>query len=435
MKRELGSLERALVVSGRHAPFHAVYVLCLESPPPSQIIGKALKFLQRRHPFLRARLLPEDGKYYFASLAGSVLPFRVLPRWNDTHWVKVVEVELEAQSESSPGPMFRCTYLYDENQKQAELILTFFHSLVDAASAICLVNELLTACASLLDEGTITASELSFAPAQESRFPSAFRGAALSLRTFGYLFRQTVDEVLYLVETRGKRKPPIHKKPSHGHIISLEIPDSFAATLIHRAGLEKITLDAALHAALMIAINRHLYAGRRVPMRTFSLWNMRPSVEPPLSNEHLGNYVSPLRFTIPVEGGTNLWQMARLLQQKLFRSLRSGDQFLAAVATESLLKLALGRKAFRISSTSLTFSGEARFKEKYGEMTVHDLHAYVSACGIGPELLGNGRIINGRLILDFTYLDADMSYDEAKAIVEEIKSILHTAVTSPLFSI
>jgi hypothetical protein len=174
-------------------------------------------------------LLPENGKYYFASLVEQALPFWVLPRWNDTHWEKVVEVELESQSESSPGPMLRCTYLYDENQKHAEIILTIFHSLVDAASAGCLLRELLTVSASLIDEGTVTTSELSLAPAQESRFPSAFQGAGLRLRTFGYLVRQTAEELLYRIQTREKRKPPLHKTPSRGHIISLLHPHSFTA--------------------------------------------------------------------------------------------------------------------------------------------------------------------------------------------------------------
>ena len=34
MKRELGSLERALVTLDRYAPFHSVYVLRIEAPPP-----------------------------------------------------------------------------------------------------------------------------------------------------------------------------------------------------------------------------------------------------------------------------------------------------------------------------------------------------------------------------------------------------------------
>jgi hypothetical protein len=158
-------------------------------------------------------------------------------------------------------------------------------------------------------------------------------------------------------------------------------------------------------------------------------------VEPPLSKENLGNYVSPLRFSVPVEGGVNIWRLARVLQQKLSTAVKSGEHYLAAAATESLLKFSLRMRSFRLSSTSLAFRGEAALKAKYGEMIVKDLHVYISAFDIGPEFLGQGRLFHGRLILDFTYLDTDMSYDEAKAIIEEIKSILHAAVTSPLFTI
>ena len=119
MRRELGIFERALVISDRRAPFHSVYVLRLETPPPSPVVGKTLKFLQKRHPFLRTSLLQEKGKYYFSSLLEPILPFRVLPRWNDTHWIKVTEVELEAHIERAGDPLFRCTYLYDENQPRA----------------------------------------------------------------------------------------------------------------------------------------------------------------------------------------------------------------------------------------------------------------------------------------------------------------------------
>jgi len=435
MKRELGAFERALVTSDQYAPFHSVYVVHLETPPPSPIVGKALKFLQKRHPFLRGRLLQEKGKYFFASLVEPTLPFRVLPRWNDTHWVKVVEVELEAHTECITDPMFRCTYLYDENQKHAEIILTFFQPIVDAASAGRLLDELLTACASLMNEGTITASELAPAPPQESRFPSAFRGFRLSLYTLGYVLRQSADEILYRIQTREKRTPPLHKNPSHGHIISLCLPETFVTTFIRRTDMEKVAPEAVLHAALLIAVNRHLYAGKNVPMRMFSLWNMRPYVEPPLQNENLGSYMSLLRHSVPVEGGLNVWQLARSLQQKFYRSLKSGDPFIAAMRTESLLKRMILTRSFRMSATALNFSGESQVKTQYGEFAVNDLHGYASAHDLGPEFSGQARLFHGQLIWDFTYLDADMSDDEARAIVEEIKSILNSAVTSPLFRI
>ena len=433
MKRELGSFERALVITDQYAPFRSVYVLRLESPPTPQILGQVLKSLQNHHPFLRARYLQENGKYYFASLADPALPLQVLPRWNNDHWLKIVEVQLDTCIELAADPMFRCLYVYDANQKYAEIILNFFHPMLDAVSAEYLMNELLTACASYMDQKTVTVYEP--APPLEARFPSAYRGARMMLHTMGYVIRQTIEEAVYRLQTRGKPAPSLHKKPTHGHIASLTLPDSFIATLTRRAEMERVTLNAVLNAALMIAVNRHLYAGKNVPMRTISFWDLRSSVEPPLKNENLACYMTPLRHSVPVEGGVNIWQLAHSLQKKFYYSLKSGDQFVSANMTESLMKMTTGMRSFRLSSTALNFVGDSQVKPEYGEIIVNDLHGYISAIDLGPEFSGQARLFNGHLIWDFTYLDADMNADEAKAIAEEIKSILNSAVTSPLFRI
>jgi len=435
IKRELGIIERALVISDQYAPFHSVYVLRIEPPPLPQVLGQVLKSAQNRHPFLWAWLLKEKGKFYFTSLVEHSLPFRVLPRWNDDHWIKVTEVELGTRIELTTTPLFRCTYLYSESQPHAEIILTFFHSIMDAASAGHLLDELLRTCASIMEDKTVTVNKLSPAPPQESRFPSMFRGARLTLRTLGYVTRQISDEILYRVQTRGKRVPPIHKKHPHGHILSLALAESFVETLKRRAELEKVTINAILNAALMVAVNRHLYAGKPVPMRTFSFWDMRPYVEPPLKNENLACYMSILRHSVPVEGGINIWQLARSLQRKFYYSLKSGEHFVAATWIESLLKMATSLRSFRVGSTALDFSGEIPLKTEYGTIRVNDIHGYTSAYDLGPEFSGQARLFNGQLIWDFVYLDGDMSSEEARAIAEEIKSILNSAVTSPLFRI
>jgi len=55
------------------------------------------------------------------------------------------------------------------------------------------------------------------------------------------------------------------------------------------------------------------------------------------------------------------------------------------------------------------------------------LHGFISAYDLGPELSAEAQIFNNQLFLDFIYLEADMSREEANAIVEEIKSILKSA--------
>jgi hypothetical protein len=64
----------------------------------------------------------------------------------------------------------------------------------------------------------------------------------------------------------------------------------------------------------------------------------------------------------------------------------------------------------------------------YGSMRVMGLHGFVSVYDLGPELFAEAQIFNSQLFWDFMYLEADMSREEAKAIVEEIKSILNAAL-------
>ena len=59
---------------------------------------------------------------------------------------------------------------------------------------------------------------------------------------------------------------------------------------------------------------------------------------------------------------------------------------------------------------------------------VDGVHGFVSAYDLGPELSAQAHIFNNQLFLDFVYLDADMTIDEAIAITEEIRTILSHAV-------
>ena len=197
MKRELGTFERALVITDQHAPFQIVSVLRLENAPPPQIVRNALKALQNHHPFLSTRLLQEKGQYYFVRLIDPRLPIHVLPRWNDRHWEQLAEVELENRIDVLNGPLFRCTYLYNGTHERAEIILTLYHAIADAASTARLLHELLKTCVSFNAEKTIPLRGTDGAPAPpvESRFPPAFHGVRFTLHTLRFALRQLVDEL------------------------------------------------------------------------------------------------------------------------------------------------------------------------------------------------------------------------------------------------
>jgi hypothetical protein len=428
LKRELGILERALLIADQHAPFHIVSVLQLENAPSPHILKQALQILQNRHPFLRSRLLYEKGKYYLAKLVEPALPFYFLPRWNADHWVYVAEVELAKRIDALSGPLFRCTYLYSEAHERGDIIFSFFHPIVDASSVSQFLHELLTVCASLMDQKTISPYELPPTPPAESRFPPAFRGLPLALLQLRYAFRQMIDELAYQMQTRGKRIPPLHNHASHGHILSTQLSEDLTESLAQRARKEGMTLNSVLNAAMLLAVNRHLYAGQQVPMRTFSFASLRPYVQPPLGDEDLACYISLLRYTVLVSGGVDFWSLARNLHKKIYSSLKSGDKFVAATLAEPLMKMVTGSKSFRMASTALNYSGVVPVQSSYGNIRVMGLHGFVSVYDLGPEFSSEAQIFKDQLFWDFMYLEADMSREEAKAIVEEIKSILKAAL-------
>lgn len=428
MKRELGTLERAWLIADQHAPFHVVSVLHLESAPPPHILKQSLQILQNRHPFLKSRLLHEKEKYYFARLIEPALPFYFLPRWNADHWMYMAEVELAKRIDASSGPLFRCTYLYSAGEERGDIIVSFYQSIVDASSVSQFLHELLVVCSSFMDEKTISLYELSAAPPAESRFPPAFHGLSLAVNTLRFDFRQMIDDFAYRMQTRGKRVPPVHDHASRGHILSIQLPEDMTEALVQRARKESMTLNSVLNAAMLLSVNRHLYAGQQVPMRTFAFVSLRPYVQPPLGDEDLARYISPLRYTASVSGGADFWSLARSLHRKIDSSLKSGDKFVAATLAEPLMKMVTHSRSFRLAATALNYSGVVPVQPVYGSIRVMGLHGFVSAYNLGPEFSAEARIFNNRLFWDFTYLEADISREEANAIVEEIKSILKSAL-------
>ena len=61
MLRKLGVFERAMLISNRHAPFIIVSVLHMENAPTPEVVQNTLGKLQKRQPFLRARIV--NGKF------------------------------------------------------------------------------------------------------------------------------------------------------------------------------------------------------------------------------------------------------------------------------------------------------------------------------------------------------------------------------------
>ena len=430
MIRELGIFERAQLISNHYATFHIVGVLRINSSLPSQALQRSLTELQKRHPFLSAHIADENGRPSFTSLSDPKLPLRILPRLDDDYWIQVTESELENRIDAQAGPLFRCVYLHDESHQHGEIILTLSHSIADAASAGQLLHELMTICASLSDDASVSLPKLSPAPPLESRFPHGFSGWRLNVRILAYAFTQMVDEISYRIRTIGKRTPPFHGKSARGHILPVQFPSDLVEPFAQRARKEGVTLNSALNAALLLAVNHHLYNGEKLPMRTFSFADLRPHVEPPLPPENLGLYISMMRYTVDVDGDGDFWSLARRLHKKTYASLKSGDKFIASAMSESLMTMLVKMDSVRLCASALNYNGVVPVQPSYGQLKVLEIHGFVSPHPFGPEMASQAQLFNDQLVWDFAYLEEDMDQEKAKAIVDEIKKIILSVIAN-----
>ncbi len=428
MLRTLGGFERALLIQDRKGPFHVVAVVQLDGAPAPDILRAALELLQRRHPLLAARIAHAKNRYFFEAIPNPPLPMSVLQRQGEDAWHAIAESELSARIDNDRGPLFRSTYLFEAEGAPAEIILALAHPIVDAPGCLMLVDELLGLSQQLMAGRAPEVSVLEIQPAAEDCFPPAFRGTAMARRVTRFLAQQVGAEIRYRWETRMHTVLPM-RRHSPGHILSMRFSSELTDRISRRARLEHVTLNSLLNAAMVLAVNRHLYGGRAMPMRTVTFATLRPYVSPPLSEPSLSPYITMLRYTIRVAPGRDLWNLAQDLQSQIQSSFRRGYKFVTARTTEQLIRIANRLQAFRLANTAMNYNGPVTLKAAYGSISVLGLHGAVSTVAVGPEYAAQVSLFREELWWDITYAESDMDRALAQRIADEIRSSLESAAS------
>jgi len=423
MIRRLGIFERAMLISNQHAPFIIVSVLRMENAPAPDVVQAALETLQRRQPLLQARIV--DGR--FERLPSPGFPFTTLERTDPGQWRAIAEQEMAFRYDHETGPLLRATYLYKDGY--GDLILNVHHTIMDAVSGMNLLDEFIQLCSGAV----ANLAALEPADALETRFPSRYQGLWRVFNVAGYALTQMGDMLNFMWRTRGKRIPPMHLG-GQGRIATLILPENLVDALARQGRRQGVTLNSLMNAALVLAVNRHLYAGESLPMQTFSFADLRPYTEPPTGPEQLANYISMLRFTVDVSRDVDFWDLARELHAKIYRALKKGDKFNAALMSESLMKMFTHMKSMRLGATALNYGGIVPLKTQYADIQLVGLHGFVSGFDLGPEMASQARLFNDQVWWDFIYLDTDMDAKLAGKIIAEVKAILESASQVPVSS-
>jgi hypothetical protein len=428
--RALGSMETALNITDSFSPLNLVSVARLSDGPSPTDLRKALDALQSRRPELRARIALSGGRPYFEPAGRAPIALQTITPQYATDWQGVAEAELNTRLPSEAGPLARCTYLYrPEAGAVSDVVLTFHHTIVDGGSALGLWRELLALAAGV--EPSAPARD-TLAPISEQLFPPRFRGWRRRWTMARFMAAQIADELAYQAHSRSVRRPPTPPgAPSaRNRLLARRVPAAVTGALVRRCRAERVTLNSALSAALMLAVHRLRYAGQATTLRGITFGSLRPHLQPPVSPEEPGCHIALLRYSEDLSAGQPFWSLARRTQQQVDRMARRDERFAAPLLAPVLVDTTNRLRAVRLAHIAFSYVGAPEMPESFGASRVLELHAFVSNHRLGPEYTATAQLTGGELSLDIVYLDADLERGQAEEIAGEIEKILEAAATS-----
>jgi NRPS condensation-like uncharacterized protein len=424
-KRELGIMETAQAFTNENCPFNAVVILRVNNGPSKESLRQALDILQRRHPLLGVHIRKKKKGYFFETAGTPEIPLNVINRKNNEHWQQVAEEELNRILDFLKGPLVNLTYLTGPSgEKESEILLTFHHAIVDAASGAHLVHEMLCLCGSSADTDL---KNMALIPPAEFFFPATFKGIRRKWHNLSFIFRQVGDEFRFRLRSKGLRKPPLHNA-GRCKILTMTLSREMTAALCKRARRKRVTLNSLFEAAISMAVHKHIYEGKAGPFRGFSMADLRPYLIPPLKEEYLGSYFAMLRFTVAIKENPQVWELARDINGTIYSALKRGDKFSSYLLGEQMMRAIFRFKAFRMAATAISYTGPVKLAKNYGQIEVGGIHAYVSNFALGPEYTAAVRMFAKQFYWDILYLDSDMGIKTAQVVADEIKNILESAV-------
>ncbi len=420
MRRKLGIFETALTLSDLRAPLNVVAVLRLAAGPSPEALRRALAALRRRHPLLRTRITGAGDRFVFDRQAGAVA-LRLAERDSSAAWIRETESELGERLDTAGGPM-RCVYV-TSGRGDCEILLTFHHAVMDAASAVSLCRQLLAAGgAAEAGREPQVGEPLALLPAAEELFPPAFQGWRRRLAIGRFLLRQLGAEVVDRRRASGAWHPPA-PAPTRCRILTFQLSEAETASLVRLSRRRRTTLHSVFDAALLLAVARRLYPQQSLPLRHLAFANLRPYLRPPVADENLGACFAMLRFSSAVGPHRGLWDLAGEINTRVHAAARRGDKYAFSLTSKMVMRHLIRSGRERMAATAISYTGAARLGPE-GPFPVEALHAFVSNFRLGPEYTAQVRLWAGRIWWDILYLEPDLDRAAARRIADEIRTLL-----------
>ncbi len=109
-------------------------------------------------------------------------------------------------------------------------------------------------------------------------------------------------------------------KTGRCRLLSRDLDGHDLDALVRATRRHRVTLNSALNAAMLLVIQKQLYEGAAVPLRNFNFAILRPYLQPPMDDHHLGSFHVMLRSTLNLEREHDFWRLASTINSQLVAS-------------------------------------------------------------------------------------------------------------------
>ena len=430
--RPLGAFERAMLRTQRHSPFDVVLVLRFARGPSGEAVERALAALRARHALLRWRIAGPRGAPGFVDGAPAI-PLERVERQGPEGWRALAERQLAHRFDLERGPFCHAVLAGPDPDGRAELVLTLPHFAVDGSSGAPLLEELLVA-AGDAEGGGEPAEDL---PRLEDRFPARFRGFGGRLRVLRGLARELAGEARYAFGARGL--PPLRVARTGGsRIATFELEAAETSELLVGLRRRRLTLNAALVGAWSAAFAAARYGARGGPVRVFTMASLRRLVAPPVAEGALGSGWAMTRLTLTVPqalarpgdesaaAAATSAVFTEEVRDALRAGLERGDPFVSFLTAESMMGLVLGPLSKRMGELAVSYTGVAKVAPAHGPLLLEGFEVFVSTMDVGPALIAQHRIWQGRLFGGLVYHEHDLDAAAVAALAQDVRRRLAT---------
>ena len=366
-----------------------------------ELVPEALSLLQKRHPNLRAKL-SRNAKYEMVfDQVAKKFSLEIISsddiRLANTILTKQVTIPFGGNSY-----LWRCILQLGKKHNNHKLITIFHHSIADGTSAARFTEDFLYILGSLTEKKQPALPLLQVQECIESNTISK-----VSWKKFLQIESDIASNPLYR-QSLWKYNNQADINSRQVVIIPISFPVNFVCKLKTKSRKEKVTVNAALNAAVVKAFKKK-YNNESISINMATPINLRNRCEKPISWDNMGSFINWMPVPLTCSDNSDFWDVARQYKRS-FLDTSEKYAYNPSNCDENYMQNNI-ISSFNCNSLSpplictVTNLGMIKFSNNYGPFILNSFNFGVSHISGGLAVAITCSTVNGVLHINFCYTE------------------------------